>query len=271
MDFVYKEKWEDAMVGLPGRVRDEVRVAIIEYGVRGSLPQLRAQARTAFDFVKQDIDHDRQEAERKRLLGEKRREAAMQRWQKQKPQQEGCDEDFAYAKPMQKNNLHMQNDANENFAYTKVIQNPSRVVDNNNLSGDNNNLSCDNININLPDKETEKKETPKGGKKEKSPAAKLDSRRKAFYDSLVPYIEIYGKETVRAFFDYWSEPNKSCTRMRYEMERTWDLARRIARWAANEKQFNPKQNGTDNSRTTPEERQQDAASIVARLLGEEEE
>ena len=270
MDFVYKEKWEDAMVGLPGRVRDEVRVAIIEYGVRGSLPQLRAQARTAFDFVKQDIDHDRQEAERKRLLGEKRREAARQRWQKHKTQQEGCDEDFAYAKPMQKNNLHIQKNTNEKFVYTKVIQKPSRVVDNNNLSGDNN-LSCDNININLPDKETEKKETPKGGKKEKSPAAKLDSRRKAFYDSLVPYVEIYGKETVRAFYDYWSEPNKSCTRMRYELERTWDLARRIARWAANDKQFNPKQNGTDNSRTTPEERQQDAASIVARLLGEEEE
>ena len=176
MDFVYKEKWEDAMVGLPGRVRDEVRVAIIEYGVRGSLPQLRAQARTAFDFVKQDIDHDRQETERKRLLGEKRREAVMQRWKKQKPQQEDCNEDFVYTKPIQKNNLYIQKNTNENFVYTKVIQNPSRVVDNNNLSGDN-------ININLPDKETEKKETPKGGKKEKSPAAKLDSRRKAFYGS----------------------------------------------------------------------------------------
>jgi hypothetical protein len=35
------------------------------------------------------------------------------------------------------------------------------------------------------------------------------------------------------FCDYWTEPNKSGTKMRYEMERTWDLSRRIKRWASN--------------------------------------
>lgn len=35
------------------------------------------------------------------------------------------------------------------------------------------------------------------------------------------------------FFHYWSEPNKSGTKMRFEMEKTWDLRRRLLRWSNN--------------------------------------
>jgi len=41
-------------------------------------------------------------------------------------------------------------------------------------------------------------------------------------------------ETVKdEFFQYWTEPNKSGTKMRFELEKTWHLGRRIARWANN--------------------------------------
>jgi len=39
------------------------------------------------------------------------------------------------------------------------------------------------------------------------------------------------KEDKIAFLEYWSEPNKSNTRMRFELEKTWDLSRRLKRWA----------------------------------------
>ncbi len=42
-----------------------------------------------------------------------------------------------------------------------------------------------------------------------------------------PYPEFMKEE----FFNYWSEPNKSGTKMRYETEKTWHLGRRLARWA----------------------------------------
>ena len=45
----------------------------------------------------------------------------------------------------------------------------------------------------------------------------------------------YPKEMIRAFFDYWSELNKSETKMRYELEKTWELPRRLATWASREK------------------------------------
>lgn len=71
-------------------------------------------------------------------------------------------------------------------------------------------------------------------KKDAAKAATL-SRKDSFYQLLVPYVGQYPKEMIRAFFDYWSELNKSETKMRYELEKTWELPRRLATWANREK------------------------------------
>ena len=71
-------------------------------------------------------------------------------------------------------------------------------------------------------------------KKAAAKAATL-SRKNSFYQLLVPYVGQYPKEMIRAFFDYWSELNKSETKMRYELEKTWELPRRLATWANRER------------------------------------
>lgn len=63
----------------------------------------------------------------------------------------------------------------------------------------------------------------------------LNERKKEFGQSLVPYVETYGSEMIRDFFDYWTEPNKSKTKMHFELERTWDTARRLRTWASRER------------------------------------
>lgn len=45
----------------------------------------------------------------------------------------------------------------------------------------------------------------------------------------------YPFQILKEFYDYWSEKNKSGTKMRWELEKTWDLGRRLARWARNSK------------------------------------
>jgi len=45
---------------------------------------------------------------------------------------------------------------------------------------------------------------------------------------------------IRAFYDYWTEPNKSNTQFRKELEKTWDTERRLSTWAKNDKNFKPK-------------------------------
>lgn len=89
------------------------------------------------------------------------------------------------------------------------------------------------------DEEDNTKESPYGDKKNAAKAATL-SRKESFYQSLVPFVGKYQKEMIRSFFDYWSELNKSETKMRYELEKTWELPKRLATWANREK-YRPSQ------------------------------
>ena len=79
-----------------------------------------------------------------------------------------------------------------------------------------------------------KVEKKKPKDKDAAKAATL-SRKDSFYQSLVPFVGKYPNEIIRAFFDYWSELNKSGTKMRYELEKTWELPRRLATWANRER------------------------------------
>ena len=90
-------------------------------------------------------------------------------------------------------------------------------------------------------------------------AENLEKRNKSFYESLVPYVDTYGKELIRAFYDYWTEPNKSKTKMRFELEKTWDVKRRLNTWASRDK-FKSNSNGTNK-----QQQQQERASEILEL------
>ena len=117
----------------------------------------------------------------------------------------------------------------------------------------------------------EKKESKKKKVDAAHAAALLEERKEDFYKSLIPFVTQYGKEMVRAFFDYWTEPNKSNSKMRFELERTWDVSRRLGKWASNDKQFNNCNNGTGGQgNPTAIQRASEAVSIVARLAAEDD-
>jgi hypothetical protein len=61
----------------------------------------------------------------------------------------------------------------------------------------------------------------------------LSKIQKEFYDSLIPFSHEFDKTTLREFYDYWSEPNKSKTKIRWQMEKTWDTKKRLSRWVNN--------------------------------------
>jgi len=66
----------------------------------------------------------------------------------------------------------------------------------------------------------------------------LNERRKIFTIRVWEFSNQYPKEMLDKFLLYWSEMNKSGSQMRWEMERTWELGRRLATWASREKGFN---------------------------------
>lgn len=70
---------------------------------------------------------------------------------------------------------------------------------------------------------------------------KLIDREKAFKESLFPFTKhknnpngLYEASMVKAFFDYWREPNKSKTKMKFELQKTWDTSLRLATWNKND-------------------------------------
>lgn len=43
---------------------------------------------------------------------------------------------------------------------------------------------------------------------------------------------------MQKFVSYWTEPNKSKTKLKWELERTWDIKRRVGTWMRNSIKFN---------------------------------
>lgn len=67
----------------------------------------------------------------------------------------------------------------------------------------------------------------------------IELRKTSFASSLEPFLKIYGRNMLNEFFKYWTEPNKSNTKFRAELEKTWDVERRLETWARNDKNFKP--------------------------------
>lgn len=69
----------------------------------------------------------------------------------------------------------------------------------------------------------------------------LEKRSQIFKESIFPYVNTYSKDLCEAFFLYWSEPNQTKTKMRFELQKTWDTSRRLKTWSKNGNTFDKNQ------------------------------
>ena len=69
----------------------------------------------------------------------------------------------------------------------------------------------------------------------------ISNRRDKFVFEVLNFD--YEESILNGFIDYWTEPNKSNTKMKYELNKTWETKRRLKTWAANQKKWDkPKSN-----------------------------
>jgi len=69
----------------------------------------------------------------------------------------------------------------------------------------------------------------------------ISNRRNEFVFEVLSFD--YDESVLNGFIDYWTEPNKSNTKMKYELNKTWETKRRLKTWAANQKKWDkPKSN-----------------------------
>ena len=72
----------------------------------------------------------------------------------------------------------------------------------------------------------------------------IEEREKNFYNEIAEFTTKYEPEMLRAFFNYWSEKNKGGAKMRFELEKTFEISKRLTTWK------NRQQNFTANGKST---------------------
>lgn len=125
---------------------------------------------------------------------------------------------------------------------TLSVQHASNIISINNYDQYNDEYNTDGCKSTTPNNIINNKNNiPPLSKERVSPlkgGTPLEDRQKSFYDSLIPFVNKYGKEMVRDFYNYWSEPDRAAKpKMRFEKEKTWSLERRLETWNRNEAKF----------------------------------
>lgn len=73
----------------------------------------------------------------------------------------------------------------------------------------------------------------------------IEDRKREFYNSLIPYLEEYSKETLKDFYEYWTEHGPRQRKFRAEKEKAFDLNRRLKKWKENETRFTKNKPGSN--------------------------
>ena len=69
----------------------------------------------------------------------------------------------------------------------------------------------------------------------------ISNRREDFVSEVLTFD--YDESILNGFIDYWTEPNKSNTKMKFEINKTWKTELRLKTWATNQKKWDkPKSN-----------------------------
>jgi hypothetical protein len=66
----------------------------------------------------------------------------------------------------------------------------------------------------------------------------LNKREEKFKKEVYEFKEKYPELMLNKFIDYWTEKNKSKTKMRWELEKTFEISKRLATWASRDKDYN---------------------------------
>lgn len=67
----------------------------------------------------------------------------------------------------------------------------------------------------------------------RTPGQELKERKLAFGMLLKPFNGMYQRSMLAEFYNYWTEVKEGGRKMRFEKEKTFEIAKRLARWSKN--------------------------------------
>ena len=92
--------------------------------------------------------------------------------------------------------------------------------------------------------------TPKDKEKEKDKIKDIEKRKRVFIEKTNEVIKEkkYKNEETENFVGFWTEKNNSGTKMRYELQKTFEIARRLSTWVRNNREWKIDKKGASNER-----------------------
>ncbi len=256
------------------------------------LPELDAVAKMAFAFISNDVLKANAKYEER---CEKNREAIAKRWGKSNTTEDETIQSNTneYERIQSNTNEYECIETNTN-EYNRIQPNTKAYLyDNDDDDDDINNININNNNkdssIDALNKDTTvvkrdsdiiklttTKEKEKVEKEKEMPAVvkskndktktSKEARAQKFYDRLLGYLDKYGAAMLREFYDYWTESNEGGALMRFEMERVFDVSRRLATWEKRSKPKNGGNYGTNNYKTATERLRDEYADTLDSVL-----
>ena len=196
--FVFRKKWRDAIKDYDPHIKFEVYEAVILYATEGITSPLSTISAMAFNFIKSDIDKDQQNYE---IRCEKNR---LNGRKGGRPKTQSLS---SVTPPTQ-----------------SLSPEPNKPYNN---SDSNNDSECKHKN--------DKHSITNGVSLTPTVQPSLSERQTQFLDSLKPYFSRYTEPLVMRFFAYWAEETQDKTRMKFELEPTWNTRSRLIRWVNSEK------------------------------------
>lgn len=67
----------------------------------------------------------------------------------------------------------------------------------------------------------------------RTPEQELKERKLTFGMQLKPFNGMYQRSMLAEFYNYWTEVKEGGRKMRFEKEKTFEIAKRLARWSKN--------------------------------------
>jgi hypothetical protein len=66
----------------------------------------------------------------------------------------------------------------------------------------------------------------------------IAERKQKFASNLTSFVDVYGKQMIRDFYDYWTEHGEKDKKMRFEKQTSFNLDARLNRWNKNVQERN---------------------------------
>lgn len=200
--FVFYRSFYEAIKELPRDVQGEIYTAIMEYSLYGrETENLKPIARSVFVLIKPTLD-----ANNARYLNAKKGGAPKGRCNN--PNGRGGN-----TQEQTENKPKTNQEQTKNKTYVDV-----------------------DVDVLKKENEKEKKQRDQLVAKQKN-EENLIRIENSFRFNAAAFATTYPQEMIEDFCNYWLEKNKSGTKFRFQLEKTWDLSKRLSRWAKNGTKF----------------------------------